>query len=96
MLGEFSRVHINHYEVIIMNRKKIVNTLKKLRVCQKKTDELNDCLLDLLDQMKGIQPCEELEELRNFCNQLTKWSDFSEAKLVIENIPIDQVSDCNE
>ena len=53
------------------------------------TEQLNDFLLDLLDQMKNLEPCKKLEELDkliDFCNQLTNWSDFTEAEFVIENL----------
>lgn len=79
-----------------MNKCQMENILSKLKKCQEIIDDLNDSLIDVLDEMENSVTYEELEELRDFCNQLTKWSDFTEAKLILENLPLDKEADCNE
>ena len=59
-----------------------------LNTCKEVTNELNDRLLDLLNNLDNN---DEVEELYEFCDGLTKWSDFISIESILENLDKEEV-----
>ena len=70
----------------------IIYLIKK---CKELTNELNDELLNLLDSLGENHESEDLEELSEFCNGLTKWSTFNDIEYLVENL-LKENGECDE